>query len=75
MKHHLLSLMCLLQASTTYALPTNTPFTSTSTSAISTSTSTPTWDFTSGAVTTYPIHPSCNITLRRQLERALELPA
>jgi len=72
MKHHLLSLMCLLQASTTYALPTNTPFTSTSTSAISTSTSTPTWDFTSGAVTTYPIHPSCNITLRRQLERALD---
>ncbi|KAK5655143.1 hypothetical protein OQA88_6042 [Cercophora sp. LCS_1] len=36
-----------------------------------TSTATP-YDFTTGAVTLYPIHDSCNITLRRQLERALD---
>ncbi|KAM7217939.1 zincin [Rhypophila decipiens] len=30
------------------------------------------YDFTSGVVPSYPIHPSCNITLRRQLSRALD---
>ncbi len=30
------------------------------------------YSFASGVVTSYPIHDSCNITLRRQLERALD---
>lgn len=30
------------------------------------------YDFASGAVISYPIHHSCNVTLRRQLERALD---
>lgn len=30
------------------------------------------YDFKSGLVSPYPIHSSCNITLRRQLERALD---
>lgn len=68
MRYHLLSIMCLLQAGT-YALPTST---TTTTTAAATSESTSTWDFTSGAITKFPIHASCNATLRRQLERALD---
>ena len=31
-----------------------------------------TYDWTNGTVISYPIHESCNVTLRRQLERALD---
>ncbi|KAK4246571.1 putative peptidase domain-containing protein [Corynascus novoguineensis] len=46
---------------------------SSATTTVSTSTAAPTpYDFATGAVTSYPIHQSCNSTLRRQLERALD---
>ena len=77
MRSHILSALCLLTAGT-HALPApqaqdvTTTATATSTSSLS-STATPTpYDFTAGAVTAFPIHESCNSTLRRQLERALD---
>jgi hypothetical protein len=68
MQYHFLSIICLLQAGTS-ALPTAAADLTTTTTTAS-ATPTPAWDFTSGAVTKFPIHPSCNSTLRRQRERA-----
>ncbi|KAK3305639.1 putative peptidase domain-containing protein [Chaetomium strumarium] len=67
-----LSVLCLFGVST-WALPAPAEqTTATSTSGTSTSSASPTpWDFRRGAVTEYPVHSSCNSTLRRQLERAL----
>ena len=68
------AVVCLLQAGT-HALPATSPAqdtTSATSTTTGTSTATPTpYDFTAGAVTTFPIHSSCNATLHRQLSRAL----
>ncbi|KAK4154228.1 putative peptidase domain-containing protein [Chaetomidium leptoderma] len=78
--NRLLSVVCLFGAGT-WALPTPAEGTDTTTAtATATATSTLTsltttatpYNFTDGAVTTFPIHASCNSTLRRQLERGLD---
>ncbi|KAK4102381.1 zincin [Parathielavia hyrcaniae] len=63
MRLQVLSVLSLLQAGV-WAAPTTTASAASSTET--------TWDFRAGAVTEYPIHSSCNVTLRRQLERALD---
>ncbi|KAL2151194.1 hypothetical protein VTH82DRAFT_6292 [Thermothelomyces myriococcoides] len=75
MKLHLLSALFLL-CTGIQGLPasaTEDNATASSSPSSSSATATPTsYDFAAGAVTSYPIHPSCNSTLRRQLERALD---
>ncbi|KAK3292881.1 putative peptidase domain-containing protein [Chaetomium fimeti] len=74
MRSSILSAVCLLAAGTS-ALPASSAQDTTTTTPSSTASasSTPTpYDFTAGAVTSFPIHSSCNSTLRRQLERALD---
>jgi hypothetical protein len=72
MRFQLLSALNLLQAGA-WAAPTaaSQDATATATTLTTSSTATP-WNFRNGAVTEYPIHSSCNVTLRRQLERALD---
>jgi hypothetical protein len=72
MRFQLLSVLSLLQAGA-WAAPTAASQDATATATTLTASSTPTaYNFTKGAVTEYPIHSSCNSTLRRQLERALD---
>lgn len=79
MRASFVSALCLLQAGA-HALPApqngstaTSTITAISTLTTTTASSTPSvYNFTAGAVTEYPIHESCNSTLRRQLERALD---
>lgn len=71
MRSSILSVLCLLAAGTT-ALPASSAQNTATPSSTASASSTPTpYDFTAGAVPSFPIHASCNSTLRRQLERAL----
>ncbi|EAQ83432.1 hypothetical protein CHGG_09836 [Chaetomium globosum CBS 148.51] len=75
MRSSILSALYVLAAGTS-ALPASSAAQDTATtipSSTASASSTPTpYDFTAGAVPSFPIHSSCNSTLRRQLERALD---
>jgi hypothetical protein len=69
MRLHLLPFV-LAAAGASWASPVEQRQAASSTSASATATATP-YDFREGAITQYPIHSSCNVTLQRQLTRAL----
>jgi hypothetical protein len=71
MRSSILSAVCFLAAGTSALPASSAPNTATPTSTASASSTPTVYDFTAGAVPAFPIHSSCNSTLRRQLERAL----